>query len=207
MTGTEEPDPRLRVSDAEREQVIAHLHRSTEEGRLDLSEFNDRAAEVYRVRTHGELKDLLSDLPEINRQLRASAGGVEVVGPGELESDSPALLKLTPKASTIKRLGRWRVPQRIVLKGKASNIKLNFTEAIFSSREVHIQVDDMASSIVLILPDEGVYAVDEIDLKAASVKNKVHTGPQNWVRISVTGSLSASSLKIRRQYRFFKWRW
>jgi Domain of unknown function (DUF1707) len=64
-----EPLPRepgrddLRASDADRQAVVERLRRAHDEGRLDLSEFDDRARRAYAARTYSELGRLTSDLP------------------------------------------------------------------------------------------------------------------------------------------------
>jgi hypothetical protein len=53
----------IRVSDADREAVVAHLSAATAEGRLTLDEFCDRTQRAYASRTWGELASLVGDLP------------------------------------------------------------------------------------------------------------------------------------------------
>src|SRR5512134_156676 len=61
MTGR---DPRLRASDADREQVAGRLREHFAAGRLDVEEFKERLDAVYAARTMGELAALTCDLPE-----------------------------------------------------------------------------------------------------------------------------------------------
>ena len=53
----------MRVSDADREAVVAQLGGATGEGRLTLDEFSDRAQKAYAARTWLELTSLVQDLP------------------------------------------------------------------------------------------------------------------------------------------------
>ncbi len=53
----------IRVSDAEREAVVARLGAAVAEGRLELAEFEDRAALAYASRTEVDLARLVADLP------------------------------------------------------------------------------------------------------------------------------------------------
>jgi len=53
----------VRAADVDRERVLAELQRHTAAGRLNMDEFSERAAAVYRSRTIGELDALTSDLP------------------------------------------------------------------------------------------------------------------------------------------------
>jgi hypothetical protein len=55
--------PDLRVSDAERDAVMAELGSHLETGRLDLDEYGQRLEAAAAARTHGDLDRLLADLP------------------------------------------------------------------------------------------------------------------------------------------------
>ena len=54
---------RMRVSDAERESVVARLQHATTEGRLSLDEMGDRVSGAYAAVTRQELDELIDDLP------------------------------------------------------------------------------------------------------------------------------------------------
>jgi hypothetical protein len=65
----EQPDSRreqdsLRAADVDREFVAERLRSALNEGRLTLTEYDDRLKETYAARTYGDLKALLTDLPE-----------------------------------------------------------------------------------------------------------------------------------------------
>jgi hypothetical protein len=59
----EMPEPHLRASDTDRAAVVTTLDRSLADGRLDLAEYEDRAARAHAARTYGELAELTADLP------------------------------------------------------------------------------------------------------------------------------------------------
>lgn len=52
-----------RASDAERDRIAGELARHLGEGRLDLTEYDQRVAQVYRTTTRDELREVLADLP------------------------------------------------------------------------------------------------------------------------------------------------
>ncbi|WP_327144775.1 DUF1707 SHOCT-like domain-containing protein [Nocardia sp. NBC_01327] len=54
-----------RASDAERAQVADALGRHMAEGRLDVTEYNERLGRVYGTATIEDLRPLLSDLPPL----------------------------------------------------------------------------------------------------------------------------------------------
>lgn len=53
----------MRVSDAERSAVQDRLRRAHDVGQLDLTEFDERAKQVWAARTRGELQRVTNDLP------------------------------------------------------------------------------------------------------------------------------------------------
>jgi hypothetical protein len=57
------PEPHLRAADADRAAVVTRLDASLADGRLDLAEYEDRAARAHAARTYGELTELTGDLP------------------------------------------------------------------------------------------------------------------------------------------------
>lgn len=57
------PSPHVRVSDADRETIVARLSEATAEGRLSIEEFSERSRYAYASRTWGELSTVLHDLP------------------------------------------------------------------------------------------------------------------------------------------------
>jgi len=56
-------DPGLRASDEDRESTVSQLREHGTAGRLDVDELEQRSGSAYAARTHGELADLLADLP------------------------------------------------------------------------------------------------------------------------------------------------
>lgn len=97
-----------RASDRERDVVVQRVQDAFAEGRLDDAEFDERTRAALTARTHADLDALLADLPAAPPE----AGPAPVVpGPGRYA----IALK-----SSVRRAGRWRVPERyttVVYKG------------------------------------------------------------------------------------------
>jgi hypothetical protein len=53
----------LRAADSDRQFVAERLQAALNEGRLTLSEYDERLAQTYAARTYGELDRMLDDLP------------------------------------------------------------------------------------------------------------------------------------------------
>jgi len=52
-----------RISDHDRDAVLRRLERAVAEGRLTLSEFEERSSATLQARTRGDLDEVTSDLP------------------------------------------------------------------------------------------------------------------------------------------------
>ncbi|WP_405095566.1 DUF1707 domain-containing protein [Micromonospora sp. NBC_01412] len=59
----------LRVSDRDREAVMARLGAAAGEGRLTFAEFDHRSGQAYAAKTYRELEALVADLPSTERDL------------------------------------------------------------------------------------------------------------------------------------------
>src|SRR5258706_3985790 len=71
-------DPRLmRASDADRERVAEVLRTAATEGRLHLSELDERLAAVYAARTYAELEPITHDLPTTRPAPRTPVAGAD----------------------------------------------------------------------------------------------------------------------------------
>jgi Domain of unknown function (DUF1707) len=57
------PAAEMRASDADRDSVLSELSEHFQAGRLTAEEFDERAGQALAARTHGELRNLLRDLP------------------------------------------------------------------------------------------------------------------------------------------------
>src|SRR5262245_38673125 len=100
---TPENLPQLRVSDAERDAVVARLNDATGEGRLTIEEFSERVSAALAARTRGDLDVLLADLPA-----HPSTQPRPTPVPG------PRVVEITPIGS-VKRGGNWRIDRDMEL--------------------------------------------------------------------------------------------
>jgi Domain of unknown function (DUF1707) len=57
-------DDRMRISDADREQVTARLREHYAAGRLDSEELDERITAALHAKTYGDLRRVMTDLPE-----------------------------------------------------------------------------------------------------------------------------------------------
>lgn len=195
------PDPsgydqrKVRISNADRDKVVEFLNAALGDGRLTLAEFDERVAGVHEAKTYGDVEPYLKDLP---------------VAVAPTAPPTRDLVELRSVASSIKRRGRWHVPRRLVVQSKAGSVKLDFAEATIGHPIVEIDLDVLAGSTELILPDGATADIDDVRMYAGTARSKVPSsydasGP--GIRFVVTGSNKAGSLKVRYRYRFWRWSW
>jgi len=60
----------VRVSDADRDDVVAQLRANAAEGRLDMQELEQRVERAYAAKVRRDLRVLVDDLPRDHRRAR-----------------------------------------------------------------------------------------------------------------------------------------
>jgi Domain of unknown function (DUF1707) len=103
--------PAIRVGDRDRDAAAHQLQDAFAEGRLDDEEFDQRMRAALTARVSTELDVLTADLPA------AAPRAAAIARPGD--APAPGKLAVAYKSS-IRRGGRWRVPQRfrcVIYKG------------------------------------------------------------------------------------------
>jgi hypothetical protein len=111
LTVSADQAPELRASNAERDAVAGRLQDAFAEGRLDDDEFDQRMRAALTAKTHAELDTVLTGLPAV--------AGTAGARPAPVAGVTPGRLAIAYKG-TVRRAGRWRVPERyttVVYKG------------------------------------------------------------------------------------------
>jgi hypothetical protein len=91
------PAAEMRASDADRDSVLSELSEHFQAGRLTAEEFDERAGQALAARTHGELRNLLRDLPAARPGPQAPAATSSAAAPPQRPS-WPALLPVAALA-------------------------------------------------------------------------------------------------------------
>lgn len=179
------PVPVARASDAERETAAEHLRAAVADGRLDLTELDERLTAVYQAKTRAELATTTYDLE-----------------PGVLETKP---LMLRTKSGSLRRTGSWTAPVEIVAECASGSIKIDFTRAHAPQREVTVHATAKSGSVVLVVPTGWAVVMDDITSGSGTIANKVvqrdPTTANHTVR--VVGSVASGVIKARYPRRSF----
>ncbi|MET0642306.1 MAG: DUF1707 domain-containing protein [Jiangellaceae bacterium] len=203
-SGTSNPRD-LRCSDVDRDRVAEALRQAAGDGRLTLSELEERLDAAFRARTYGELEPITADLPQGPYPVPGLSAPTTVSGPAQAGARLPAIRfeRVMTVLGDEQRSGRWEVPTRLDVTCLLGDVKLDFTEAIVRHREVVVQVAAILGSVTLIVPD-GIDV--RLDLSATILgegKQRTGTvtpgGPVYWVRgFVILGDVTVRPARKRR---------
>jgi hypothetical protein len=195
----------LRCSDVDRERVAEALRHAAGDGRLTLSELEERLDATFRARTYGELEPITGDLPQGPYPVPGLVGPAAVAR--QPTPAPPSAMTSSERVTTVlgdeRRSGRWEVPPRLDVNCLLGEVRLDFTEAIVRHREVVVQMAAILGSVTLIVPD-GIDV--RMDLSASILaESRQLTGPVTpggpvyWVRgFVVLGEVTVRPARKRR---------
>jgi hypothetical protein len=187
----------LRASHVDRDRVVELLRVAAGDGRLTAEELDERLETALTARTYGQLAALTTDLPTVPD----SAPGLPVPEPKDLA-------RIDCRGSSVKRDGRWLVPQRMEVRVTGGSVTLDFTEAVILQPSLLIDADVNASRLTLVTKPGVVVDTDEVAAEGSYVKVRAHGGSEVPVilRIQVSGTVSGGHITARPPRRTF-WPW
>jgi Domain of unknown function (DUF1707) len=133
----EEPS-QLRISDADRHQVVEVLREAAGEGRIDLTELDERLEATYAARTYADLVPITLDLPVARSSdlpARPPAATPSPVVSGPTEERHVAIL------GGLERKGVWTVPAHLTVNCFMGGADLDLRRAQFAAREVVLTIN------------------------------------------------------------------
>jgi hypothetical protein len=139
----DERDASTRAADTDRIQVAQLLTDAAAQGRLQMSDYEDRLTRAYAARTYAELDSLRSDL--IGSSVGAPGGGAGKPAPSML---------LLAIMSAFERRGRWNVPKKLTTFALWGGGVIDLRYADFTSTEVEIHACSIMGGQTILLPPE-----------------------------------------------------
>jgi hypothetical protein len=143
-----EPDDSLRVSDAERDEVVRSLGDHAAVGRLTLDELEDRSGRALTAKTRGDLATLTSDLPREASQ----AAGSDLV-----PSRKKPVRWIVAIMSGSRRRGRFRAA------GCINSVAIMGGNEI-DLREAEIEGGELTVNLIAFMGGAEVYVPDSVEL-------------------------------------------
>lgn len=156
----------LRVSDAERQQVVDRLSRACGDGMLTLDEFTEHAGAAYASVTRSDLDAVVRNLhlpvvaplpmpPSVlpDRAVEPAGGGDIVAG-----GDVPVVPKRRWVVAIMggeDRRGKWRMSRRTGALALMGGVDLDLRDAILEGEEIEITAWAVMGGVTVIVP-EGI---------------------------------------------------
>ncbi|MCE7078712.1 DUF1707 domain-containing protein [Streptomyces sp. ST2-7A] len=194
------PNHEMRASDTDREAVAERLREAAAEGRIDLTELDERLERTFGAKTYRELEPLTADLPPVPGSGPGRAPGrapVPVPPPGGPAVPQPALVVMGGFAGA-SRTGHWDVPPVVVAHGGVGGVKLDLTRA-----RVHQPVTDFTlhgdmGGVTLVVPDGWTVMLGEVSTGMGGFNNKATEPPLHdapVVRVSGRGEMGGVTVR------------
>jgi Domain of unknown function (DUF1707) len=142
-SNTPQRDAATRAGDTDRIQVAQLLTDAAAQGRLQMSEYEDRLSKVYAAKTNAELDRLSMDLPGASTRPRY---------PGVCRPAPSTILFAI--MSGFERRGRWNVPQRLTTFALWGGGVVDLRYADFTSPEVEIHSYSIMGGQTILVPPE-----------------------------------------------------
>jgi hypothetical protein len=182
----------LRASHEDRDRIVEELRVAGGDGRLDADELDTRVEAALTARTYGELAALVADLP-------AAAGTA---------TRSKDVVRIDCGAGDARRDGRWAVPERMEVKVRSGDVKLDFTEAQVTWPILQIEAEVGSGNLTLITKPGVVVDIDDVSVRSGGVKVKAPWGDTvpARLRIEVSGHVGSGNITARPPRRGF-WAW
>ena len=132
-----------RAADTDRIQIAQLLTDAAAQGRLQMTEYEDRLTKAYAAQTYDELASLSADLPGAMTTPRGT-------GPCR-PAPSTMLLAIM---SGFERRGRWNVPRRLTTLALFGGGVVDLRYADFTAPEVEIRAYSMFGGQTILVPPE-----------------------------------------------------
>ncbi|WP_181781534.1 DUF1707 SHOCT-like domain-containing protein [Pseudonocardia pini] len=141
----------VRVSDGDRAATLETLQRALADGRITLTEFDERSAAATTSVTRGELGSLTVDLaPPASTLEPITLGGT---------------------LCSVRRKGAWRVPQALTLRTRLGSIELDLTAADIPHDTVAVELDILGGSVELRLPEGASVTFTAVETSFGSTED------------------------------------
>ncbi|MCG5430998.1 DUF1707 domain-containing protein [Mycobacterium sp. MYCO198283] len=190
MSKTPHRSASKRAADTDRMQVAQLLTDAASQGRLELSEYEDRLAKVYAAETHADLDRLSSDLP----------GATMPRGAGLCQPAPPTTLLAI--LSGFERRGRWNVPHRLRSFALFGSGVIDLRYADFTAHDVEIHSYSIMGGQTIVVPPEVNLDVSGVGVIGAfGGAEDGSTGTPGAPCVRVRGFSLLGSVGIRRKPR------
>ncbi|KPC64885.1 DUF1707 SHOCT-like domain-containing protein [Streptomyces chattanoogensis] len=193
--------PELRAADADRERVADILRDALAEGRLEMTEFEERLDAAYQARTYGELAPLTADLPVTppsSAAGRPNSAGMPDGWAGRI-GGTPTSRGAFAMWSGFRRKGRWTAPRRFTGVTFQGGGKIDLREADFETPEITIRCIAVQGGIEVVVPPGVQVRVKGFALMGRFRRAEDGTGDPGAPVVNITGFVFQGGVDTQRK--------
>lgn len=154
----------MRASDADREHVADVLRQAASDGRLSLTELEDRIEALYAAKTYADfepvVRDLPGDLPLPPAAMPLARRADAAPSPAGRVGGTPGMSRVKAVFSGVVRRGDWVVPKHYWIKAVFGGAELDLREATLEAQDVEITVKAVFGGVNIVVPDDIRVVVD-----------------------------------------------
>jgi hypothetical protein len=183
-------DASMRAADTDRIQMAQLLTEAAAQGRLPLSDYEDRLTKAYAAKTYDELDRLSADLP----------GAVETTHRRGACQPAPSMLLLAIM-SGFERRGRWNVPKRLTTFTLFGGGVLDLRYADFTSTDVEIHAYSIMGGQTILLPPEVNVDVHGVGVMGGFDHDVAGPGTPGAPKVTIRGFSLWGGVGIKRKNR------
>ena len=190
----------LRASDKDRESAAEVLREAAGEGRLSMTELDERLDAVYEAKTYAELEPIIRDLP--HQAIAPDAAAVLAsppAGAAERSGGKSASGSAIAVMSGFSRKGAWIVPAEFTAVVVMGGGELDLREAQFSAPVVNIHATAIMGAIAIIVPDDAEVQVTGVGLLGVFEHGPTGAGRPGGPKIHIGGVAFWGAVDVRRK--------
>jgi Domain of unknown function (DUF1707) len=189
MSNPAQRDASTRAADTDRIQMAQLLADAAAQGRLPLSEYEDRLAKAYAAQTYADLDRLSADLP----------GAAVTIHRGPCQP-APSTLLLAIM-SGFERRGRWNVPKKLTTFTLWGGGVVDLRYADFTCAEVNIHAYSIMGGQTIVLPPEVNVDIHGVGVMGAFDRHVTGEGTPGAPKVTIRGFSLWGSVGIKRKQR------
>lgn len=185
----------MRASDADREKVAKALRVAMSEGRLDVTELDERLATVYRAKTIGELTPVTADLPGMAR-----LAGPTHATPNEVTHGDTGTSVSVAVMGGVDRRGAWTVAAHHTAVAFMGGMELDLSAARLGAEHVTIVCVAFMGGIEVRVPNGIDVEVSGFGFMGSfddRIREPARSG-QPRPRVKVTGVAFMGGVEVKR---------
>jgi hypothetical protein len=186
----------MRASDQDRERAAEVLRDAAGEGRLEMSELEERLEAVYAAKTYAELEPVTRDLPQAGAPRPAAS--VSPADPSRFGGPATSSSAIAVMGG-FERKGDWVVPPVFNAVVFMAGGTIDMRDARFTERNVTIHVTAIMGGVEIVVPHDAQVDVTGFGFMGAFDHGAVGGGEPGGPVIKINGLAFMGGVGVKRR--------